>query len=251
MPSPFRCVQAVLFVALAAFPQPASAGSKDKPIVINGQLSDKDAKDTKLKASRAHPHTVPLRQGVLYVIDLTSKDFDAYLRLEDAAGKVLAEDDDGGGGKNARLFFIPPKTGDYTVIATAYKPQTGKYRLTVQKAHLQPAALPLEGDGATVKGTLSLKSPRSPFSPHTSCQLYRVELKAGTTYQIDLASADFDAYLSLADARLVELASNDDSGGKRNARIRFACKHDGTYYLVATGLGLPEGSFELKIQPAP
>ena len=31
-----------------------------------------------------------------YVIDLESSDFDAYLRVEDAAGKALAQDDDGG-----------------------------------------------------------------------------------------------------------------------------------------------------------
>src|SRR5437588_12583167 len=102
---PHRLPAAIL-VVLAAL-QTASAGSKDKdtkPIVINGELSAKDAMDTKLKASRAHPHKVALRQGVLYVIDLGSKDFDAYLRLEDASGKPIAEDDDGDGGTNARLF---------------------------------------------------------------------------------------------------------------------------------------------------
>ncbi len=253
MPHLFRCLLPAAFIALAALPQAASAGSKDKaakPIIINGQLTDKDAKDTRRKeGSRAQRHPVPLRQGVLYVIDLVSKDFDAYLRLEDAAGKPLAEDDDGGGGTNARLFFIPPKTGDYTIVATAFQPKTGKYRLTVQEAHLQSTALPLAKDGATAKGTLTFTGPRSPFSPHNACKLYRVELKAGTTYQIELDSGDFDAYLTLADASLVQLASDDDSGGTRNARIRFDCKHDGTYYVVATGLGHPEGAFELKIRP--
>ena len=46
----------------------------------------------------------------------------------------------------------------------------------------------------------------------------------------------------------MQLGSDDDSGGKRNARIRFPCKEDATYYLIATGLGEPEGSFELKIR---
>lgn len=250
MPHPLRCLPAAVFIALAAFLH-ASAGDA-KPIVIDGSLTDQDAKDTRRKeGSRAQANTVALRKGVLYVIDLVSKDFDAYLRLEDGSGKPLAEDDDGGGGTNARLFFIPPKTGDYTIVATAYKPKTGKYRLTVQEAHLPSTALPVGKDGATVNGSLTLKSPRSPFSPHNSCALYRVELKSGTTYQIDLTSADFDAYLSLADASLIQVASDDDSGGKRNARIRYPCKHDGTYYIVATGLGQPEGTFELKIRPMP
>jgi hypothetical protein len=48
-----------------------------------------------------------------YVIDLESKDFDAYLRILDSAGKQLASDDDGGDGRNARLRFTPPKEGNY------------------------------------------------------------------------------------------------------------------------------------------
>jgi hypothetical protein len=248
--NPIRCLLAAIAIAVLSVLQTASAGSKDKPIVINGELTDKDPKDTHRKeGSRAHPHTVALRQGVLYVIDLVSKDFDAYLRLEDAAGKPLAENDDVTGSTNARLFFISPKTGDYIVVATANRPKTGKYRLTVQEAHVPFTPLPLSKDGGTVKGMLTVTGPRSPFSPHSSCQLYRAELKAGTTYQIDLTSADFDAYLTLADASLVQLASDDDSGGKRDARIRFPCKHDGTYYIVAAGLNEPQGSFELKVRP--
>jgi hypothetical protein len=246
-------VLAVIAILAFAVLHTASAGSKDKPgepIVINGELTDKDPKDTHRKeGSRVHPHTVALRQGVLYVIDLVSKDFDAYLRLADAAGKPLAENDDVAGNTNARLFFIPPKTGDYSVVATANRPKTGKYRLTVQEAHLPFTPLPLSKNSADIKGMLTVTGPRSPFSPHSSCQLYRVELKAGTTYQLDLASADFDAYLTLADASLLQLASDDDSGGKRDARISFPCKHDGTYYIIAAGLNEPQGSFELKVRP--
>ena len=43
------------------------------------------------------------------------------------------------------------------------------------------------------------------------------------------------------------IGSDDDSGGKRNARLRFECKADGAYHLIATGLGHPEGDFQLKI----
>jgi hypothetical protein len=221
----------------------------DKPIVITGELKSDDPKDLKLKASPAKVHKVKLNKGVTYVIDLKSKDFDAFLRLEDPTGNPVAEDDDSGGMLNARLFFIPPETADYAVIATCYKPKTGKYTLSVQRSKLQAAALDVDKDGTTVQGKLTITGPKSPFSPHNNCQLYRVELKAGTRYVIDLESTDFDAYLTLADARLAKLASDDDGGGKRNARIRFECKQDGVYYIAATGLGEPEGAFTLKIRP--
>jgi serine protease Do len=183
----------------------------------------------------------------VYVIDLDSKDFDAYLRLEDAAGKDLGEDDDSGPGTNARLFFIPPESGDYIVVATSARPKTGKYRVTVQEAQLEFKALPLNKGAVTEKDRLAVNGPRSPYARLGSCKLYRVELKAGMPYVFDLVSSDFDAYLVLADATLKRIASDDDSGGKRNARISFTCKEDGTYYLAATGHGNPEGTFELKI----
>ena len=251
---------ALIFLAATLPLTPGWAGSKDKidqgakqpdvDVVIDGQLTNDDPKDAKRKLSPSKSHPVELYQGVTYVIDLVSKDFDAFLRLADAGGTELAEDDDGGGGTNARLFFIPAKTDTYTIIATAFAPKTGKYRLTVQEAHLQPQTLALDDGAAKVKDQLTPASGRSPFSPHNVSKLYRVELKADTTYVIDLESSAFDAYLTLADSRLRLLAADDDSGGKRNARIRYECKEDGTYYIVATGLGHPEGEFELKVHPA-
>src|SRR5438876_2242489 len=98
----------------------AGAKKPAKPIVIDGALPAGDG-----KTKPVQPHKVKLTHGVVYVIDLASKDFDAYLRLEDSAGKLLAEDDDSGGMLDARLFFIPPATGEYTLVATCYKPKAG------------------------------------------------------------------------------------------------------------------------------
>jgi hypothetical protein len=234
-------VSAFAVIALAVIQAVGVAGGKDaKPVVIDGQLAGKD--------SPAKRHSVALREDVVYVIDLVSKDCDAYLRLEDAAGKNLGEDDDSGGGTNARLFFIPRESADYVLIATSARPQTGKYRLTVREAHLDFKALPLDKGAVTEKDRLAVNGPRSPFGRLGSCKLYRVELKAGATYVFDLISSNFDAYLTLADGTLKRLASDDDSGGNRNARIVFPCKADGTYCLAATGLGTPEGAFELRIR---
>jgi hypothetical protein len=83
-----------------------------------------------------HPapfHEMKLEAGTVYVIDLESKKFDAYLKLQDAQGNTLAEDDNSGGNGNSRLVFTPAKTGTYRLLATSLVAQSiGYYILTVR-----------------------------------------------------------------------------------------------------------------------
>src|SRR5579859_6858425 len=57
-------------------------------------LTDKDEKDSKLKNSHRKAYAIKLTEGKAYRIDLNSKDFDTFLRLEDASGKEVALNDD-------------------------------------------------------------------------------------------------------------------------------------------------------------
>jgi hypothetical protein len=68
-------------------------------------------------------HTVSMVAGRIYIIDLASMAFDAILRVEDAAGKPLAENDDflPHVHRNARLVFTPKQTGDYLIVATSFQ----------------------------------------------------------------------------------------------------------------------------------
>src|SRR5205807_9641526 len=80
--------------------------------------------------------------GTTYQIDLVSTAFDAYLRLEDSAGKQVAQDDDSGGGLNARIVFTAKKADTYRIIVTTFPPnQTGDYPLTAQRPSAAAAAL--------------------------------------------------------------------------------------------------------------
>src|SRR5262249_61673489 len=134
-----------------------------KPLVFRGVLTAKDPLDRVLKQSRHKVHEVKLEVGKFYAIDLESAAFDAYLRLEDAAGKQLAEDDDSGGGTNARLLFRPAHSGAYRVIVTAFPrgSGTGAYTLTVRRASPRDerdhkaVALSNEGDRHYQRGDLS------------------------------------------------------------------------------------------------
>jgi serine protease Do len=72
--------------------------------------------------------------GRTYVIDLESAQFDAYLRLEDPKGKVLAENDDiSPDNQNSRIVFTAPADGTYRLVATSFQQRgTGSYTLTIR-----------------------------------------------------------------------------------------------------------------------
>jgi hypothetical protein len=74
----------------------------------------------------------------MYVIFLGSRDFDAYLRLEDADKRTVAEDDDSGGNLDALLLLVPERTTTYRIIATTYGAgMTGSYDLRVERFDLK------------------------------------------------------------------------------------------------------------------
>ena len=140
-------IGAIGFLALAlfvvGFVRAGSETQGDKEFRVEGVLADTDPKDPKTNsASNVHKHN--LSAGSAYVIRMTSEDVDCYLRLEDPAGKVLAENDDDENNTrtfNSRIVFKCEKDAEYKIVCTCFpKPvdpklkTTGKYTLTVGKA---------------------------------------------------------------------------------------------------------------------
>jgi hypothetical protein len=85
---------------------------------------------------RQQAHALKFKAGVTYVIDLHSPAFDTLLRLENAAGQLLAENDDIEPSKdlNSRFVFTAPQDGTYRLVATSFQQQgVGPYTLTVRK----------------------------------------------------------------------------------------------------------------------
>jgi predicted Zn finger-like uncharacterized protein len=100
-------------------------------------LEQNDTADPKDVRYRCKLYQIELQAGRNYTIDMESREFDAYLRLEDPNGGQVAEDDDSGGNLNARIMYTPPRTGLYVVVATSYHVQVrGQYRLTVRESGL-------------------------------------------------------------------------------------------------------------------
>jgi hypothetical protein len=120
----------------AAPPEKGAAGKAESPpLKIDGELTADTPKDAVRKNSHAKIHRIKLAASKSYQIDMRSNQIDSYLRLEDPAGKQVAEDDDGGGFPNARIVYKAATDGVYKVIATTYQGgQTGKYTLTLKEA---------------------------------------------------------------------------------------------------------------------
>ena len=113
---------------VAAPPEPAFL------VKATSSLSDKDSTDKKLPGRFVKVHEVEMNAGTAYLIELQSAKFDAYLVVQDSAGKKLAEDNDSGGGLNAKLLFRAPNDGKYRVVVTSFNAnETGSYTLTVRK----------------------------------------------------------------------------------------------------------------------
>jgi len=220
--------------------QPTRSDAQQTRMLRLGKVTGKLTKTDPQDSSRHYQvYAGHLNAGETYRIDLESKEFDAFLRLEDEEKRKLAEDDDGGGGFNARLEFTPNRTGNYRILVASFGPgETGTYILTVEKV----------GKGETITGVLSEGDPTDRVRVGHRCKVHQVSLAAGETYQIDLKSQAFDAYLRLEDKSGRGLAENDDGGGGTNARLLFTPASSDTYRLIATTFQVGEtGAYTLTI----
>lgn len=191
-------------------------------------------------------HAVKLTPGFRYFISLTSKDFDAFLRVEDANGQVLAKDDDGGSGNNAQLTLEPTREGIYKVLVSSFGDTgRGAYSLTV--ASIGAAAVPIPLVGNNAKGELTEKDARDKLQKRSPSKLYTYKMSPGVLYTIDLKSDDFDPFMRLESPGGDILKVDDDGGGDLNSRITYVPTEAGEYRIFATSLG-GGGNFTLSVQ---
>lgn len=231
----------------------ADARTAEMPVSIDGILAEADPPDKKSKGP-SKTFAFKLLKSKSYIVDLASDDFDSFLRIEDAGGKELAWDDDMGDGLNSRLRLVPSKDGVYKIVASSLDGKAGKFQLKIRPVEptqeIIPAAKEVSKDGFALEGKLVVDGPvdsgqQTKGAPRL---IQPVKLKAGKTYQIDLISDDFDAFLRLENKDSKELAFDDDSGGDLNSRIVFVCKEDGEYRIIMTSLNRQPGSFVLKVR---
>jgi serine protease Do len=101
---------------------------------VKAKLTKDDAKDpTRGGNCYCKTYKIEMKPKMTYIIELDSKDFDAYIRLVNDEGKQVAYDDDGAKvGLNAKLIYPCDKAGTYTIFATSFnEAETGEFSLRV------------------------------------------------------------------------------------------------------------------------
>jgi hypothetical protein len=162
---------------------------------------------------------------------------DSFVLLTDDQQTPLAQDDDGGGGQNSAIRnVVLPYSGVYYVVATRYQEASGvsegEYTLTVRAGGNAFDSVPPDiqrlAYGMNIAATLDDLVPRLLFA------FYGTE---GDNVSISMANVtgDLDPVVGLLDSNQQLLASDDDSGGARNALIeRFTLPYTGVYYIQAS-----------------
>ncbi len=139
-----RYVVCLGLAALVALGAHTGAGAQDKnggmDLKIDGKLTADDPVD-KITKKPHKVHEYKMKAGSVYVIDMSSKEFDTFLRLEGSDKKQLALNDDVQPPQNlnSRIVIKAPKDDTYRVIATAFE-GTGAYLLTVRKGTAEDLA---------------------------------------------------------------------------------------------------------------
>lgn len=193
--------------------------------------------------------------GTAYVILMRSDAFDAYLHVGTGAGasfETLYSDDDSGGGTDARIRFVPTRSGTYHIRANALMQGSyGTYTLSLAPAPPPrpmgpPIALTL---GQVMAGELMHDDPVRDNGSYA--HLYSFAAKAGTRYEIVMMSGDFDTFLEILNAEGRMLVQNDDAdrGEGTNSRIVWMADTDATLQVRASGLSSAEtGDYTLLVR---
>ena len=131
----------------------AWGGALGQPIVVKSaggsvvfekkdRLTEQDERDKVLAGSYRKVYPFQVKAGSTYTIDLDGPGrkffdkFDPFLRLEDPAGKQLAENDDRGPkDMNSRIVYRAVRDGEVRIVATTFESdQTGAFALKVYEA---------------------------------------------------------------------------------------------------------------------
>ena len=102
---------------------------------IEASLTDEDGKDNEngVRDCYCKVYTILLTESREYHFDMSSKHLDCAMRLEDAAGKILATARRHKLTSGRFMLFKCQKTATYRIIVTTLTPGTGDFLLAVQE----------------------------------------------------------------------------------------------------------------------
>lgn len=182
--------------------------------------------------------SLELAEDTVVVLDMTSPSLDPYLVVTNASGDAIASNDDSPTSTDSHLE-VPLGAGTYTVLALDISGGAGDYSLAVAGGTTPTCVM----TGSIVPGDTAdaaLDSTDCLLPNGARADLWKLNVAVDTMVQIDMRSAEVDAYLVLFDETgSTVLAENDDGGGGVNgtdAQI-VTTLTAGAYLVMATTYG--------------
>ncbi len=187
---------------------------------------------------------------------------DPYLKVIAADGTTaLFEDDDGGTGINSYISFIAPQSGPLFLAVSSYEGQSsGGYALRVVDTEVpgQPGTDEmLQADEDSRASRIDMPGDKD---------FYLVEFQEGASYEITVTGSGADPLrdpiLTVLNANYAEesegedgatpnlqtLATDDNSGPGRNARLVYTPTSAGNAFLQVTAKGLLTGDYTIAVR---
>lgn len=236
-------------------PPPARPQTLRLDTETKGRLGESSSLDD---SDRPHDlWTVSGRRNQEVVVRVNSDNFDPYVefgQLQNNRFASSASDDDSGPGLNARLFVTLDNNGRGAIkVTTPSGEAEGEYTVFVgQPPVKQPISVQTIAVGDSVRGTLDNNDPFD--DEEVRFDVFRIDGRPGQRVVARLQSDAFDAYLKwgiIEGDRLIEDASDDDSGGGTSAQLNITLDADGEGRLIVTSLGGGEGAYTVSIVSAP
>jgi hypothetical protein len=114
------------------YPEDETAPDRQPMLAVTGTVTAQDPLHTR-RVTRYKSHTVELRAGLTYQIDMVATTFEPYLYLSDPKGVLIAESSPTKlAKKDSLITFRAASTGTYRITATTRNGgATGSYALTV------------------------------------------------------------------------------------------------------------------------
>ena len=155
VPLPFLTLAVLMLTPRTSAGQPAVIKVHEIPekgLTFKGKLNEKSPPLAALKGAPHTSYRVKLQKRQSYVIDLVSKDFDSFLILAEAAGKIVAYDNDGGKGQHSQLVIFASSGGIHRLLAASLNKQLGTFQLSVRAAMLSDKQLAAAAEKLNVDG---------------------------------------------------------------------------------------------------
>ena len=185
------------------------------------------------------------------IIDLSSLEFDTFLRLYNQDCEEVAVDDDGGDGLNSRMT-LDLEVCTYVIGINSYaNGEIGTYDLAIRCPDVtlcRDCEVGSIACGETVRGALDAAD--CALADGTLVDSYTFTVEQASQVSITLRSSEFDTFLNLSDNFCETFLTNEDCqpGNFEVSCIEGVILNAGTYTIGVSAAGAGEaGSYELEV----